>query len=79
MTSRFSLRIFLPAWERDGVALRGFRPSAPDLVRAYLLAGQRAAAGGTRSSGLTVTSQSEEITKAEVEAVLGNPVRQSSR
>jgi len=62
---------FLARVERDGVALRRFSSDALDLVRAYSWPGNVRQLENTIKR-LTVTSQSEEITKAEVEAVLGN-------
>jgi two-component system, NtrC family, nitrogen regulation response regulator GlnG len=62
---------FLARVERDGVALRRFSGDAMELVRAYSWPGNVRQLENTIKR-LTVTSQSEEITKAEVEAVLGN-------
>ena len=62
---------FLARVERDGVALRRFSSDALDLVRAYSWPGNVRQLENTIKR-LTVTSQSEEITKAEVEAVLDN-------
>ncbi len=62
---------FLARVERDGVALRRFSGDAMDLVRAYSWPGNVRQLENTIKR-LTVTSQSEEITKPEVEAVLGN-------
>ena len=62
---------FLARVERDGVALRRFSADAMDLVRAYSWPGNVRQLENTIKR-LTVTSLSEEITKAEVEAVLGN-------
>ncbi|MHA7886488.1 response regulator [Roseicyclus sp.] len=62
---------FLARVERDGVALRRFAPDALDLVRAYSWPGNVRQLENTIKR-LTVTSQSEEISKPEVEAVLGN-------
>ncbi len=62
---------FLARVERDGVALRRFAPDALDLIRAYSWPGNVRQLENTIKR-LTVTSQSEEIAKPEVEAVLGN-------
>lgn len=62
---------FLARVERDGMALRRFSSDAMDLVRAYSWPGNVRQLENTIKR-LTVTSQSEEITKAEVEAVLGS-------
>ncbi|MEQ8367946.1 MAG: sigma-54 dependent transcriptional regulator [Roseicyclus sp.] len=62
---------FLVRAERDGLALRRFSPDAMDLVRAYSWPGNVRQLENTIRR-LTVTSQSEEIGKIEVEAVLGN-------
>jgi len=62
---------FLARAERDGMALRRFAPDAMDLIRAYSWPGNVRQLENTIRR-LTVTSQSEEITRAEVETVLGN-------
>jgi two-component system, NtrC family, nitrogen regulation response regulator GlnG len=62
---------FLARVERDGMALRRLSPEAMVLVRAYSWPGNVRQLENTIKR-LTVTSQSEEITKAEVEIVLGN-------
>jgi two-component system, NtrC family, nitrogen regulation response regulator GlnG len=62
---------FLARVERDGMALRRFSGDAMDLVRAYSWPGNVRQLENTIKR-LTVTSQSEEITKTEVEIVLGN-------
>ena len=62
---------FLARGERDGIALRRMAPEALDLIRAYSWPGNvRQLENAIKR--LTVTSQSEEIAKPEVEAVLGN-------
>jgi two-component system nitrogen regulation response regulator GlnG len=62
---------FLARSERDGFTLRRFQPPALDLVRAYSWPGNvRQLEHAIRR--LVVTSSDEEITRAEVEAVLGN-------
>ena len=62
---------FLARVERDGVALRRLSGDAMDLIRAYSWPGNVRQLENTLKR-LTVTSLSEEITKAEVETVLGN-------
>ena len=62
---------FLARVERDGMALRRFSADAMDLIRAYSWPGNVRQLENTIKR-LTVTSQSEEITKTEVEIVLGN-------
>jgi two-component system nitrogen regulation response regulator GlnG len=62
---------FLARVERDGMALRRLSSEAMDLVRAYSWPGNVRQLENTIKR-LTVTSQSEEITKTEVEIVLGN-------
>lgn len=62
---------FLARVERDGMALRRFSGEAMDLIRAYSWPGNVRQLENTIKR-LTVTSQSEEITKTEVEIVLGN-------
>ena len=62
---------FLARVERDGMALRRFSGDAMELVRAYSWPGNVRQLENTIKR-LTVTSQSEEITKTEVEIVLGN-------
>ncbi|WP_445944360.1 response regulator [Roseicyclus sp.] len=62
---------FLARVERDGMALRRFSGDAMDLIRAYSWPGNERQLENTIKR-LTVTSQSEEITKTEVEIVLGN-------
>ena len=62
---------FLARVERDGMALRRFSGDAMDLIRAYFWPGNVRQLENTIKR-LTVTSQSEEITKTEVEIVLGN-------
>lgn len=62
---------FLARVERDGMALRRFSGDAMDLIRAYSWPGNVRQLENTIKR-LTVTSQSEEITKTEVEIVLGN-------
>jgi two-component system nitrogen regulation response regulator GlnG len=62
---------FLARAEREGGPIRRLAPDAVDLVRAYSWPGNvRQLENCIRR--LTITSQVEEITKAEVEAVLGN-------
>ncbi|WP_341861406.1 response regulator [Gymnodinialimonas sp. 57CJ19] len=62
---------FLARAERDGAAPRRFSAEALDLVRAYTWPGNvRQLENAIRR--LTVTAQTEEITRAEVEAVLGS-------
>ncbi|MEM9318192.1 MAG: response regulator [Pseudomonadota bacterium] len=62
---------FLSRAERDGGPVRRFATEAMDLVRAYSWPGNvRQLENCIRR--LTVTAQVEEITKAEVETVLGN-------
>ena len=62
---------FLTRAEREGGPIRRLAPDAVDLVRAYSWPGNvRQLENCIRR--LTITSQVEEITKAEVEAVLGN-------
>lgn len=62
---------FLARAERDGTPLRRFAPDAMDLVRAYSWPGNvRQLENAIRR--LTVTSPAEEITRPEVEIVLGN-------
>lgn len=62
---------FLARAEREGGPIRRLAPDAVDLVRAYSWPGNvRQLENCIRR--LTITSQAEEITKAEVEAVLGN-------
>ena len=62
---------FLQRGERDGGAVRRFSAEAMDLVRAYSWPGNvRQLANSIRR--LMVTSAEEEITRAEVEQVLGN-------
>ena len=62
---------FLARVERDGMVLRRFSGDAMDLIRAYSWPGNVRQLENTIKR-LTVTSQSEEITKTEVEIVLGN-------
>jgi two-component system nitrogen regulation response regulator GlnG len=62
---------FLARVERDGVALRRLSGDAMDLIRAYSWPGNVRQLENTIKR-LTVTSLSEEISKVEVEAVLGN-------
>ena len=62
---------FLARAERDGFALRHFQTPAMDLVRAYSWPGNvRQLENAIRR--LAVTSSEDEITRAEVESVLGN-------
>ena len=62
---------FLARAERDGFTLRRFQSPAMDLVRAYSWPGNvRQLENAIRR--LAVTSSEEEITRAEVESVLGN-------
>jgi two-component system nitrogen regulation response regulator GlnG len=62
---------FLGRAERDGGILRRFAPEAMDLIRVYSWPGNvRQLENSIRR--LTVTSQVEEITKPEVEGVLGS-------
>jgi two-component system nitrogen regulation response regulator GlnG len=62
---------FLARAERDGFTLRRFQPAAMDLVRAYSWPGNvRQLENAIRR--LVVTSSEEEITRVEVESVLGN-------
>ena len=62
---------FLARSERDGLPLRRFSNEAMDLIRAYSWPGNVRQLENTIKR-LTVTGQSEEIAKAEVEMVLGN-------
>ncbi len=62
---------FLSRAERDGLPLRRFSNEAMDLIRAYSWPGNVRQLENTIKR-LTVTGQSEEIGKAEVEMVLGN-------
>ncbi len=62
---------FLARAERDGAATRRFSSEAMDLVRAYSWPGNVRQLENTIRR-LTVTAQVEEITRAEVEAVLGS-------
>jgi two-component system nitrogen regulation response regulator GlnG len=62
---------FLARAERDGTPLRRFAPDAMDLVRAYSWPGNVRQLENTIRR-LTVTSPAEEITRPEVEMVLGN-------
>lgn len=62
---------FLARAERDGAATRRFSAEALDLVRAYTWPGNVRQLENTIRR-LTVTAQVEEITRAEVEAVLGS-------
>jgi two-component system nitrogen regulation response regulator GlnG len=62
---------FLARSERDGVPMRRFSGEAMDLIRAYSWPGNVRQLENTIKR-LTVTSQSEEITKPEVEMVLGS-------
>ncbi|MBF9047347.1 response regulator [Rhodobacterales bacterium LSUCC0031] len=62
---------FLARVERDGMALRRVSAEAMELIRAYSWPGNVRQLENTIKR-LTVTSQSEEITKTEVEIVLGN-------
>lgn len=71
---------FLARAERDGLGLRRFTPEAMQLVRAYSWPGNVRQLENTIRR-LVVTSPEEEITRAEVEFVLGNqpaiePLRQ---
>ena len=62
---------FLTRAERDGSTLRRFSPGALDLVRAYSWPGNvRQLQNALRR--LVATAAEEEITRAEVESVLGN-------
>ena len=62
---------FLARAERDGGPTRRFAPAAMDLIRAYSWPGNVRQLENTIKR-LVVTSPEEEITLAEVEAVLGN-------
>jgi two-component system nitrogen regulation response regulator GlnG len=62
---------FLNRAERDGGPVRRFASDALDMVRAYSWPGNVRQLENTVRR-LTVTSQAEEISKAEVEIVLGN-------
>ena len=62
---------FLARAERDGLPLRRFSAEAMDLIRAYSWPGNVRQLENTIKR-LTVTGQTEEIGKAEVEMVLGN-------
>jgi two-component system nitrogen regulation response regulator GlnG len=62
---------FLARGERDFAALRRLAPEARDLVRAYSWPGNVRQLENTLRR-LTVTSAEAEITRSEVEAVLGN-------
>lgn len=62
---------FLARAERDGAATRRFSSEAMELVRAYTWPGNVRQLENTIRR-LTVTAQVEEITRAEVEAVLGS-------
>jgi two-component system nitrogen regulation response regulator GlnG len=62
---------FLGRAERDGANARRFSDDAMDLVRAYSWPGNVRQLENTIRR-LTVTSPSEEITRAEIEAVLGS-------
>jgi two-component system nitrogen regulation response regulator GlnG len=62
---------FLARGERDGLPRRRFSGEAMDLIRAYSWPGNVRQLENTIKR-LTVTGQSEEISKAEVELVLGN-------
>ena len=62
---------FLARAERDGLPLRRFSGEAMDLIRAYSWPGNVRQLENTIKR-LTVTGQSEEISKPEVEMVLGN-------
>lgn len=71
---------FLGRTEREGLGLRRFTPDAMELVRAYSWPGNVRQLENTIRR-LAVTSPEEEITRAEVEFVLGNqpaiePLRQ---
>ncbi|MEJ6394879.1 response regulator [Gymnodinialimonas sp. 2305UL16-5] len=62
---------FLARGERDGAPVRRFSTEAMDLIRAYSWPGNVRQLENTIRR-LTVTSQVEEISRAEVEAVLGS-------
>ncbi len=62
---------FLARAERDGLPVRRFSNEAMDLIRAYSWPGNVRQLENTIKR-LTVTGQSEEIAKPEVEMVLGN-------
>ncbi len=62
---------FLARGERDGGQMRRFAPDAMDMIRTYSWPGNVRQLGNTIRR-LVVTSPEEEITRAEVEQVLGN-------
>ncbi len=62
---------FLARAERDGAAIRRFSDDAMDLIRAYSWPGNVRQLENTIRR-LTVTAQVEEISRAEVESVLGS-------
>ena len=62
---------FLARSERDGLPARRFSTEAMDLIRAYSWPGNVRQLENTLKR-LAVTGQAEEITKVEVETVLGN-------
>ncbi|GAA5069777.1 sigma-54 dependent transcriptional regulator [Maritalea mobilis] len=62
---------FLARAERDGAPLRRFSPEAMDMIRAYSWPGNVRQLENTIRR-LTVTSLAEEISRGEVEAVLGS-------
>jgi two-component system nitrogen regulation response regulator GlnG len=62
---------FLARAEREGAAARRFSPAALDLIRTYSWPGNVRQLGNTVRR-LVVTSPEDEITKADVDHVLGN-------
>jgi two-component system nitrogen regulation response regulator GlnG len=68
---------FLARAERDGITARRFASDAMELIRAYSWPGNVRQLENTIRR-LTVTSPSEEITRAEIEMVLGSTSPRSS-